>query len=121
MAEKIKWVVKDYNEKEDILQLSKTLNVDIVIAKMLVGRGIKTFDESKFFFRPNIYQLHDPFLMKDMYVAVERILLAINQKEKIMVYGDYDVDGISSVALMTSFLKEIGAHVSTYIPDRSEG
>ena len=121
MAEKIKWVVKDYNEKEDILQLSKTLNVDIVIAKMLIGRGIKTFDDSKFFFRPNIYQLHDPFLMKDMYFAVERILLAINQKEKIMVYGDYDVDGISSVALMTSFLKEIGAHVSTYIPDRSEG
>ena len=121
MEEKIKWVLKANNLKQDASQLSDELNVDIIIAEMLVSRGIKTFDQSKSFFRPNISQLHDPFLMRDMNIAVERILLAINQKEKIMVYGDYDVDGISSVALMSSFLKEMGAIVSTYIPDRSEG
>tara|TARA_S200000501_G_scaffold85427_1_gene78096 strand:+ start:4283 stop:5974 length:1692 start_codon:yes stop_codon:yes gene_type:complete len=121
MEEKIKWVVKDNKLNEDASQLSNELNVDIIIAEMLVSRGIKTFDQSKSFFRPNISQLHDPFLMRDMNIAVERILLAINQKEKIMVYGDYDVDGISSVALMSSFLKDMGAIVSTYIPDRSEG
>lgn len=121
MEEKIEWVVKAKKLKEDASQLSNELNVDIIIADMLVSRGIKTFDQSKSFFRPNISHLHDPFLMKDMNIAVERILLAINQNEKIMVYGDYDVDGISSVALLSSFLKDIGAIVSTRIPDRSEG
>ena len=92
MEEKIKWVDKDNKLNEDASQLSNELNVDIIIAEMLVSRGIKTFDQSKSFFRPNISQLHDPFLMRDMNIAVERILLAINQKEKLIVYGDYYVD-----------------------------
>tara|TARA_B110000027_G_scaffold90765_1_gene96005 strand:- start:34 stop:1635 length:1602 start_codon:yes stop_codon:yes gene_type:complete len=89
---------------------------------MLVNRGIKTFNQAKDFFRPNLGQLYDPFLMMDMDVAVNRILKAIEQKQSIMIFGDYDVDGTSSVALLSSYLKEIGADISTYIPDRnSEG
>ena len=86
---------------------------------MLIKIGIKTFNQAKDFFRPNIEQLHDPFLMKDMNKAVNRILQAIENKESIMIFGDYDVDGTSSVALLSSFLNDIGANISTYIPDRN--
>ena len=87
---------------------------------MLLQRGIETFDEAKAFFRPSLADLHDPFLMKDMEKAVERIERAINNQENILVYGDYDVDGTTSVALMSSYLKTKTERVATYIPDRYE-
>ena len=113
------WITEENTELQTIEQLSKELNVDKVISSMLVKRGIKTFNQSKDFFRPKISQLHDPFLMKDMNEAVNRILQAIENKESMMIFGDYDVDGTSSVALLSSFLNDIGANLSTYIPDRN--
>ena len=113
------WITEENTEQQTIKQLSKELNVDKVISSMLVKRGIKTFNQAKDFFRPNINQLHDPFLMKDMNEAVNRILQAIENKESMMIFGDYDVDGTSSVALLSSFLNDIGANLSTYIPDRN--
>ena len=90
---------------------------------MLVQRGIVTFDEAKVFFRPSLSQLHDPFLMKDMDRAVDRVVQAIDNGEKILIYGDYDVDGTSAVALVYSFLRDIiGSdyknYIEYYIPDR---
>ena len=113
------WITEENTELQTIEQLSKELNVDNVISSMLVKRGIKTFNQAKDFFRPNINQLHDPFFMKDMNEAVNRILQAIENKESMMIFGDYDVDGTSSVALLSSFLNDIGANLSTYIPDRN--
>ena len=113
------WITEENTEQQTIKQLSKELNVDKVISSMLVKRGIKTFNQAKDFFGPNINQLHDPFLMKDMNEAVNRILQAIENKESMMIFGDYDVDGTSSVALLSSFLNDIGANLSTYIPDRN--
>ncbi len=113
------WKIEENKDPQAIEQLSKELNVDKVISSMLIKRGIKTFNQAKDFFRPNIKQLHDPFLMQDMDKAVSRILQAIEEKESIMIFGDYDVDGTSSVALLSSFLNEIGADLSTYIPDRN--
>ena len=113
------WIIEENTDNRTIEQLSKELNVNKIISSMLVKRGIKTFNQAKDFFRPNINQLHDPFLMKDMNEAVNRILQAIENKEPMMIFGDYDVDGTSSVALLSSFLKDIGAKLSTYIPDRN--
>lgn len=103
--------------------LSASLGIGSVLAELLVQRGVNTFEEAKAFFRPSLDQLHDPFLMKDMDKAVQRITKAIAQKEKILVYGDYDVDGTTAVSLVYTFLKEIGHEaVDYYIPDRySEG
>ena len=86
-------------------ELSKQLNINPVLAQLLAQRGIRTFDEAKDFFRPDLDKLHDPFLMNDMRQAVDRLNYALGNKEKILVYGDYDVDGTSSVALIYSFLK----------------
>ena len=113
------WIIEENTDNRTIEQLSKELNVNKIISSMLVKRGIKTFNQAKDFFRPKINQLHDPFLMKDMNEAVNRILQAIENKEPMMIFGDYDVDGTSSVALLSSFLKDIGAKLSTYIPDRN--
>ncbi|MGC9352541.1 MAG: single-stranded-DNA-specific exonuclease RecJ [Mariniphaga sp.] len=94
----------------------------MTIARLLVQRGITTFNEAKAFFRPRLSDLHDPFLMKDMDKAVARLELAIANQEKVLVYGDYDVDGTTSVALMYTFLKPRLEHIEYYIPDRySEG
>jgi single-stranded-DNA-specific exonuclease len=98
--------------------LAKALNVSEIVAHLLVLRGIRTFEEAKLFFRPEISHLHDPFLMKDMQKAVDRIELAIVEKEKILVYGDYDVDGTTSVAMMYLFLKKQGVEIEYYIPCR---
>ena len=114
------WIIEKNNENETVNSLSKELNVSPVISLMLFNRGIKTFDQAKDFFRPNLSQLHNPFLMKDMNVAVNKILSVISKKEPIMIFGDYDVDGTSAVALLSSYLKEIGANISTYIPDRNK-
>ena len=100
--------------------LAEALKIHPLISRILVGRGIENFEEAKAFFRPDISQLQDPWLMKDMDLAVKRILRAIDQKEKILVFGDYDVDGTSSVALMVQFLRKIHdpAHIDFYIPHR---
>lgn len=116
------WNLKRQGEQNDIKHLSAALNVNMVIARLLVQRGINTFDEAKAFFRPRLSDLHDPFLMKDMDKAVSRLELAIANHEKVIVYGDYDVDGTTSVALMYSFLKPRIEQLEYYIPDRySEG
>ena len=90
------------------------------IARLLVLRGIKTPDDVRAFFSPSLNQMHDPFLMKDMDIAVERLNEAMGQRERIMVYGDYDVDGCTAVALVYRFLTQFYSNVECYIPDRSE-
>jgi len=103
-------------QKSDFLQQS--LKISPVICNILVQRGIETFEQSKKYFRPELTELHDPWLMKDMDKAVERIIRAISNKEKILVFGDYDVDGTTSVACMYRFLKKIHPDLDFYIPHR---
>jgi single-stranded-DNA-specific exonuclease len=112
------WKLKKQVDDNDLKHLSASLNVDMTIANLLVQRGIKTFSEARSFFRPKLTDLHDPFLMKDMDKAVDRIKKAIDNDEKVLVYGDYDVDGTTSVALMYSFLKNRITNIDYYIPDR---
>ena len=114
----MRWTIKPKPETEKIISLSKALKVEPIIASLLVQRGIETFEEAEKFFRPSLEDLHDPFLMKDMEKAVLRIEKAIGNNENILVYGDYDVDGTTSVALLSSYLKTYYPNVSTYIPDR---
>lgn len=117
-----RWVIKLQGEPEKVHGLSNVLNIDFNLSNLLVQRGITNYDEAKEFFRPSLERLYDPFLMKDMDVAVERIEKAIQNKEKILVYGDYDVDGTTAVALVYTYLKGFYPHVDFYIPDRySEG
>lgn len=117
-----RWTIKPQGSEEILNELAASLNINNTLANLLVQRGITTFAEAKTFFRPELSALHDPFLMKGMYVAVERIKKAVTNKEKILVYGDYDVDGTTSVALVYTFLKSFYANVDYYIPDRySEG
>lgn len=116
------WNLKKQGDQNEVKHLSAALNVNMVIARLLVQRGIKTFNEAKAFFRPRLSDLHDPFLMKDMDKAVDRLEKAIKNQEKVIVYGDYDVDGTTSVAMMYSFLKPRIKDIEYYIPDRySEG
>ena len=112
------WKLKEQADINDIKQLSAALNVDMAIANLLVQRGIKTYAAAKTFFRPKLSDLHDPFLMKDMDKAVDRLERAIQQNERIMVYGDYDVDGTTSVALMYTFLSKRVSEIEYYVPDR---
>ncbi|MDC1108936.1 single-stranded-DNA-specific exonuclease RecJ [Flavobacteriaceae bacterium] len=113
------WEVNSADSKKEIKTLSKQLNVCNTTASLLITRDIKSFEDAKTFFRPSLDHLHDPFLMKDMGKAVKRILEAISNDEKILIYGDYDVDGTSSVALVCKFLRNNTTNqVSTYIPDR---
>jgi len=113
-----RWVLKSPGDTSVINRLSVELAVDRHIAKLLVQRGITTYEGAKAFFRPELSNLHDPFLMKDMDKAVERIESAIKKGEKILVYGDYDVDGTTAVALVYTFLKKLNVDVGFYIPDR---
>jgi single-stranded-DNA-specific exonuclease len=101
-----------------IHQLSDELKVEPLIARLLMGRKIHSFDQAHLFFRPDLSQLHDPFLMKDMDLAVDRLTKALFEKEKILVYGDYDVDGTTAVSVVHSFLSQIGVEADYYIPDR---
>lgn len=112
------WILKPEGDLATINKLMQELNVSKPIATMLVQRGINTFDEAKRFFRPELEHLHDPFLMADMDKAVNRLNQAIKNNEKVLVYGDYDVDGTTSVALVYSFLKKISQNIDYYIPDR---
>ena len=114
----MRWTIKPKPEQKKVKQLSQELKVDEVIAGLLVQRGIETYDEAKKFFRPSLDDLHDPFLMKDMDKAVERIEQAISEGENILVYGDYDVDGTTAVSLVSSYLLTFYPNVATYIPDR---
>lgn len=113
-----RWVLKKTPDKEVVKQLSKELNINNKLAGLLVHRGITTFEGARSFFRPQLSDLLDPFLMKDMDKAVDRINIAKTSGEKIMVYGDYDVDGTTAVSLVYSFLKNTHKKVDFYIPDR---
>ncbi len=114
----MRWTLKPKPETSKLEALKKALNVSDIIATLLLQRGIETFDEAKTFFRPSLVDLHDPFLMKDMDKAVNRVEDALAKNENILVYGDYDVDGTTAVALMSSYLKTRTQNVATYIPDR---
>ncbi len=113
-----KWVIKDRGDTAVVKQLSAALGVSDSLANLMAQRGIKSASEADAFFNPSLEYLHDPFLMKDMNIAVDRISTAVKKNEKILVYGDYDVDGTTAVALMYSFLKEQYTNVIYYIPDR---
>lgn len=112
------WIIKPDADIEKVKELAGELNVSHTIANMLVQRGIETFDTAKAFFRPELSHLHAPYLMKDMDIAVARLNQAMKNNEKILVYGDYDVDGTTSVALLYTFLKENYPNLDYYIPDR---
>ncbi len=112
------WVTKQRGDNSIINKLADELNVNNHIANLLVQRGIKTSAEAQSFFNPTLSDLHDPFLMKDMLLAVKRIELAAKNNEKILVYGDYDVDGTTAIALVYTFLKKLGMQVGYYVPDR---
>ncbi|WP_149273415.1 single-stranded-DNA-specific exonuclease RecJ [Pareuzebyella sediminis] len=114
----MRWTIKPKPEQDRIDQLARALSVDSLVAHLLLQRGITSYEEAKKFFRPELSDLHDPFLMKDMRKAVSRIERAISQGENILVYGDYDVDGTTAVALLSSFLLTYYPNVATYIPDR---
>ena len=114
----MRWTIKPKPALEQIQQLAQELNVDSLVATLLIQRGITTFDQAKTFFRPSFDHLHDPYLMKDMDVAVSRIEKAIANQENILVFGDYDVDGTTAVSLVASYLKSFHSNIATYIPDR---
>lgn len=116
----MRWTLKPKPETHKIQHLMDVLQVDEIVATLLLQRGIESFEEAKAFFRPSIEHIHNPFLMKDMDVAVARIDKAIAAGENVLVYGDYDVDGTTSVALVSSYLKTLYPNIATYIPDRYE-
>ena len=118
MGKEKKWILKDIVAGETVARLSSELGIDPVLARLLVQRGIGTFQEARAFFRPSLDNLHDPFLMKDMDKAVERVEAAVRSGEKILVYGDYDVDGTTAVSLVYSFLQRLTRNVDFYVPDR---
>ncbi len=113
-----KWTVREPGDPEKVDRLATELGVDRVLAELLVQRGVETFQQARAFFRPSLEDLHDPFLMKDMDKAVERLYEAITKGQKILVYGDYDVDGTTAVALVYSFVRRFTKRVEYYIPDR---
>ena len=112
------WSPKPIPNEEKIKQLQQEIGVSFEIACLLIQRGIEDFDTAKSYFRPDLSDLHDPFLMLGMRKAVDRILQATDKGEKIMIYGDYDVDGTTAVALVYSFLIQNHPNCIYYIPDR---
>jgi len=112
------WFYKNRGDSQKVEALSEALNISQANARLLIQRNIYTFDEAKNFFRPQLKNLHNPFLMKDMDLAVERLSRAILENQKILIYGDYDVDGTTSVALMYTFLKRFTQKIDYYVPDR---
>src|ERR1043165_1836324 len=113
----LRWVVKQADE-EKINALQQQLKVHPVLCRLLVQRGIETYEEAKKFFRPELTDLHDPFLMKDMDKAVNRVIEAISKGEKILIYGDYDVDGTTAIATVYQFCKEFYPNLDYYVPHR---
>ena len=117
---KKKWILYDPPDNSKIADLASSLRVDKVLAALLIQRGINTFEEARAYFRPSLEDLLDPFLMHDMDVAVERIELALQKNENILVYGDYDVDGTTAVTLVYDFLSQQSGNIGYYLPDRYE-
>jgi single-stranded-DNA-specific exonuclease len=113
-----KWIIKERGDSVVVKQLANSLAVSESLANLMVQRNITTPEEANTFFNPGLDYLHDPFMMKDMNIAVDRLSTAIKKNEKILVYGDYDVDGTTAVALVYSFLREQYSNVEYYIPDR---
>ena len=113
-----RWQYKRIPSYEQIEKISNEININPYLAAILAQRGITGYNEARDFFRPSLYNLHDPFFMKDMHEAVDRLKTAITQKEKILVYGDYDVDGTTAVSLVFSYLRNIYTDCDIYIPDR---
>jgi single-stranded-DNA-specific exonuclease len=114
----MRWTLKPKPETALVSALASQLQVDEVIATLLVQRGITTYEQARQFFRPSLADLHDPYLMKDMDKAVQRIEQAIENNENILIFGDYDVDGTTAVSLVSSYLRSYYPNVATYIPDR---
>ncbi|KGO84935.1 recombinase RecJ [Flavobacterium rivuli WB 3.3-2 = DSM 21788] len=114
----MRWNLKPQPNPINVNHLATSLGVDGAVASLLAQRGVHTYDEARQFFRPSLDDLHNPYLMKDMDKAVERIETAIEKGENILVFGDYDVDGTTAVSLMSSYLKSFYPNVDTYIPDR---
>lgn len=114
----MRWNLKPNPDPGTVKHLQDVLNIDQITATLLVQRGIETYDAARQFFRPSLEDLHDPYLMKDMDKAVERIETAIANKENILVFGDYDVDGTTAVSLVSSYLKTLSPNIATYVPDR---
>jgi single-stranded-DNA-specific exonuclease len=113
-----RWNIQDVGNNPTVSELQQLLNVDRIIASLLFQRKISNFEDAKSFFRPDLNALHNPFLMKDMDKAISRIETAIKNNERILIFGDYDVDGTTSVATVYSFFKKIYPNVGFYIPDR---
>ena len=114
----MRWEPKPIPNDEVIKLLQTQIGVSRGISIILAQRGINNYERAKSFFRPKFNNLHDPFLMKDMEFATDRINRAINKEEKILIYGDYDVDGVTSTALLTTFLRQKTNNIFPYIPDR---
>ncbi|MCF8380536.1 MAG: single-stranded-DNA-specific exonuclease RecJ [Bacteroidales bacterium] len=112
------WVIKQQGDENHVKHLQEVLSVDRSLANILVQRGITNYDDAKAYFRPDLANLHDPFLMKDMDVAVRRIHSAIKNKESVLIYGDYDVDGTTAVSLVYKYFKDYFKTIDYYIPDR---
>jgi len=113
-----RWHLKPLPPEEQIVQLSKAININPYLAAVLLQRGVNNRETAEQFFRPSLQQLHDPFLMKDMHKAVARLRQAVEQKEKILIYGDYDVDGTTAVSLVYLYLSSFHPLCEIYIPDR---
>src|SRR5258708_19539098 len=113
-----RWIYNSIPPVEKITELGKVLNINSYLATILLQRGISDFESGRNFFRPTLDQLHDPFLMKDMERAVNRLKLAISKGEKIFIYHDYVVNGTTAVSLVFSYLKSFYPHCDFYIPDR---
>ena len=118
MGKECKWLLKEPADPSKVSRLATELGIDRVLAELLVKRGVETFEQARVFFRPSLDDLHDPFLMKDMDLAVERVRKAVVSGERILVYGDYDVDGTTAVALVYSFLRRFTDKTDFYVPDR---
>ena len=113
-----RWAIRERPDNEDVKKLADELTIDTVLSALLIQRGINNYEDARYFFRPDLRHLHDPFLMADMEKAIERIETAIEAGEKILIYGDYDVDGTTSVALVYSFFNKLHSNIEYYIPDR---
>ncbi|MDZ7625326.1 MAG: single-stranded-DNA-specific exonuclease RecJ [Ignavibacteriaceae bacterium] len=114
------WKIKDVSDELSVQRLTDSLNISPILARLLVLRDIKTFNQAKQFFRPSLDSIHDPFLMDEMESATTRVITALTENQKICIYGDYDVDGTCATALLYMFLKELDANVEFYIPRRLE-
>lgn len=115
---KKRWKIKETNDEKAVLALADSLNISNILANLLIQRGVTNFFEAKKYFRPELEGLYDPFLMNGMDIASRRVIEAVTSNQKIYIYGDYDVDGTCSAAIMYLFLKELGANVDVYIPNR---